>query len=590
MTYEGIVPETPVSIGRLNTPMKFLAPTFCLTLALFCAPDARAQQTVDITVSDRALNPVDTRIFGQFLERASWGEPGPEAVADPKTGRLPTPIMAMLREVAPPVIRFPGGTDIDFIDWRDMIDNAPSRPGAARPVTRGRGGDITNRFGYHEYFELRDQLGNETILVLNLLDAVAKRKPLEQAAIDATGLVAYANAPQGARLPDGMPDWAAVRAQNGHPLPFGAEYVQIGNETWVDNFERPLKEAWPDADNAEVARYYAACVKRTMELIRQIDPDIKIIVDNKAVYGAQAEMFKDPWIVANLAYVAHHNYAYGPLNKVRLKRADSEQRDDVDIAELSTDDLWALWTTQPGGLDGKGWSAADAPRGPAPHIKAALTEWNWNQWSYSQLKPQPEINSEVAAGLGVAGFLHGLMRSGEQEGLATQSMLLGVSWGIAGIHADPTGKEAPYFSPQIQATTFYRWHHGNRRLQVDSGPIPRLSINVESWGAGGLIPRGALVDPLATRDDKTLYVHLINRSLREPMRVRVKLDGLRAATPRARLVSLVGNAFTQDKEQLRPKVFAEKESEVVLANDALEVELPPHSISVVEVALQDLAE
>lgn len=565
--------------------MKFLAPAFCLSFALFCAPDARAQQTIAVTVSDRVLNPVDTRIFGQFLERASWGEPGPEALADPKTGRLPAPIMAMLREMAPPVIRFPGGTDIDFIDWRDMIDNAPSRTDAARPITKGRGGDITNNFGHDEYFELRDQLGSETILVLNLLDAVAKRKPLDVAALDATGLVAYANARQGAKLPDGMPDWAAVRARNGHPLPFNAEYVQIGNETWVDNFERPLKEAWPDADEPQIARYYAACVKRYMELIRQIDPDIKIIVDGKALYGAETEMFKDPWIVANLAFVAHHNYAYGPLKNVSLKRVGREKREAVDNAELSTDDYWALWTTQPGGLDNKGWSAADAPKGPAPHVKAALTEWNWNQWSYKDLKPQPAINYEVAAGLGVAGFLHGLMRSGEQQGLATQSMLLGVSWGIAGIHADPTGKKAPYFSPQTQATTFYRWHHGNRRLQVNAEPMPRLNINVESWGESGILARGAIVDPLATRDDQKLYVHLINRSLREPMRVKVNLDGLRAATPGARLFSLVGDAFMQDEKQLRPKVFAEKQSEVVLANNALEVELPPHSINVVELDL-----
>ena len=308
-------------------------------------------------------------------------------------------------------------------------------------------------------------------------------------------------------------------------------------------------------------------------------------MDAQAVAGAQNELFKDPWVKQNLAFVAHHAYAFGPLTNVRLTKAGEKERQKVDNAELSSDDYWALWTTQPGGLDAQGLAQSGVPRGPAPHIKAALTEWNWNQWSYNQLKPQPQINYEVAAGLGSASFLHAIMRAGEQQRLATQSMLLGVSWEIAGIHADPKGVEAPYFSPQAQTTTFYRHHHGDRRLKVEAAAMPRLSIQVESWGEAGKIARGAIVDPLATRDDKTLYVHLVNRNLREPVRARVRLDGLPLAPTGARLISLVGDAFEKDPKKLRPKVFAEKQSDVAVNAGIIEVELPAHSISVVEVPL-----
>ena len=72
--------------------LRFLALALAFSLAL--APIARAIETVEITVSNQVENPVDTRLFGQFLERASWGEPGPEAVADPQTGALPAPIVS----------------------------------------------------------------------------------------------------------------------------------------------------------------------------------------------------------------------------------------------------------------------------------------------------------------------------------------------------------------------------------------------------------------------------------------------------------------------------------------------------------------
>jgi alpha-N-arabinofuranosidase len=42
-----------------------------------------------VVVKDQTLHAVDKRLFGQFLERASWGEPGPEAFADSVTGQLP---------------------------------------------------------------------------------------------------------------------------------------------------------------------------------------------------------------------------------------------------------------------------------------------------------------------------------------------------------------------------------------------------------------------------------------------------------------------------------------------------------------------
>ncbi len=113
-----------------------------------------------------------------------------------------------------------------------MIDNVPGR-GTDRPLSTGYKGDkVTNRFGYDECLRLCGELSSEVIVVVNFRDGVLQHKPLEEAAQHAASLLAYCNAPLGAELPQGMEDWPAIRAQNGHAKPYRVKYVQIGNETW----------------------------------------------------------------------------------------------------------------------------------------------------------------------------------------------------------------------------------------------------------------------------------------------------------------------------------------------------------------------
>ena len=131
-----------------------------------------------------------------------------------------------------PILRFPGGSDVDYVDWRDMIDNVPGRPTGERPISTPRGNQISNKFGYDEYLRLCEPLQIETHLVVNFADGFLRRKPLAEAAQHAAALVAYCNAPLGASLPGGMADWPSVRAQNGHPEPYRVKYWEIGNENW----------------------------------------------------------------------------------------------------------------------------------------------------------------------------------------------------------------------------------------------------------------------------------------------------------------------------------------------------------------------
>ena len=80
-----------------------------------------------------------------------------------------------------------------------MID-LPSRD--ERPVSIGnQGHEVTNRFGYDEFYELTEILDSEAIIPFNFFDAYLKRVPLEEAALHQVGLVAYCNAEVGQKLP-----------------------------------------------------------------------------------------------------------------------------------------------------------------------------------------------------------------------------------------------------------------------------------------------------------------------------------------------------------------------------------------------------
>lgn len=150
-----------------------------------------------LEISDEVSHALSSDVFGQFLERPSWGgERGPEGVCDDQ-GKLSPEIEKYLADLRAPVVRFPFGTDGDYVDWQDLID-LPGR--AERPSTTGHTGEkVTNRLGLREYFELARRMGWRTILVTNLRDALYRKKPLADAAAHATALVEYARDPSGQR-------------------------------------------------------------------------------------------------------------------------------------------------------------------------------------------------------------------------------------------------------------------------------------------------------------------------------------------------------------------------------------------------------
>ncbi len=481
-----------------------------------------AEDGAVLHVEDRVAARVAPEIFGQFLERPSWGgEFGPEGLVDEK-GRLPTEVGRMLRELSPPVLRFPGGTDVDHMDWTDLIDHAPGREAAKRPVSIGKNGnEVTNRFGLDEFFTLAGELGSQVVLVGNLRQALYRERPLEEAARHEAGLLAYANARPGAILPAGMPDWGAVRARNGRAEPAGVRYFMVGNETY---FFWPPKNAEARAklglaDDEAAWEWFRECLLAYGRALKAVDPSVELIIDgfhdahnpaNDIPNAARRKLYLDPEIRALYSHLGAHHYAPMGFSGTRL------QGQSTPSAELSEEQVWYGLVAAPGLYDDRGQNIGFGgyyKEMAEAGYRVAVTEWNFNAWNTGRVMAGRSFGIEVPARLATAGFLHGILRQAGVVSLATQSMLLGTSWDITAIRADPAGKEPPYWFPQGQVSRFYRHLTGNELLvsRLERSPSVAHPPQFTPWWPQ--LESLALLDALVTRSATATYVHVINRSL-----------------------------------------------------------------------------
>lgn len=532
-----------------------------------------------ITVTPRELHSVDRRLFGQFLERASFGEPGPERAVVPGTHRLQDSVLEKLRAMQIPVLRFPGGTDVDFIDWTDLVDHAPGRSAERPEYTTGHTGQpITNTFGYDEFLALCAELGSEALLVVNFQDALLRRKPLADAVRHAAGLVAYCNALQGAALPAGMPDWPAIRARNGHPEPHVVPYFQIGNETWF---------IWPQIEalgltHDEALTWYLDCLEAYVTAMRAVDPSIQLIVDGPPA----AELI--PALRTRLGdavqYVADHFYwptGYGTVTR---------NGHAFPASELTVDDTWYAWvaTACIDPVTGMTGVFPDTFAHARQHGYAvAETEWNWNGWRGRGLAPPP-LESCLARGLGAAGILHGLLRQGDVLKLATQSMCVGCGWkALASIVYDPDGAEPAHMMPAGQAVMFYNLHHGDALLEVVTDGIARYDQPNHIGYAPNLPAHPvAYLDVLATGSDAALYVHVINRYVDRDVPVTLDLSAFRLAG-KCGIQHLYQGRLRNDPEPGESnEMVSFSEAPVAITGDHITVTLPKRSISIIELPLR----
>ncbi|MCP5412394.1 MAG: alpha-N-arabinofuranosidase [Alphaproteobacteria bacterium] len=192
-------------------------------LALLPAASAVAQNDapaqVSVTVDLSKPGPViDRHIYGQFAEHLGTGIYGGVWVGE--NSRIPnihgyrSDVLAALKKIHVPVIRWPGGCFADIYDWRDGIGPRGKRP--TRINVHWGGVLEDNSFGTHEFMNYSELVGADPYVSIN----VGSLPPY-----DAAQWVEYMTSSENATL-------ANERRANGRDKPWNLKYLGIGNEIW----------------------------------------------------------------------------------------------------------------------------------------------------------------------------------------------------------------------------------------------------------------------------------------------------------------------------------------------------------------------
>jgi alpha-N-arabinofuranosidase len=182
------------------------------------APPVAAERVQLSLDASRSGAKIDRNIFGQFAEHLGHGIyggvwVGPDSTV-PSTRGIRNDVVAALRALKVPNVRWPGGCFADEYHWRKGIGPADERAVTLNP---NWGGVIEpNSFGTHEFMDFLDQIGAEAFVSVN----VGSGTPQE-----AADWLEYLTAAQPTTL-------ALERARNGHPAPYRIAYLGIGNESW----------------------------------------------------------------------------------------------------------------------------------------------------------------------------------------------------------------------------------------------------------------------------------------------------------------------------------------------------------------------
>ena len=173
-----------------------------------------------------------------------------------------------LYDLHPGLFRFPGGCIVEGTDlgsryrWKDSVG-----PVENRPLNENRWQyTFKYRFypdyyqsyglGFYEYFLLSEDIGAEPLPVLSCglacqfqnTDESAHQSvdELQEYVDDALDLIEFANGGTDT-------EWGALRAEMGHPEPFGLKFIGIGNEQWgetypehLEPFIEAIREAYPE--------------------------------------------------------------------------------------------------------------------------------------------------------------------------------------------------------------------------------------------------------------------------------------------------------------------------------------------------------
>ncbi len=498
-----------------------------------------------IVILDEKIGRVNPNIFGHFAEHLGRciyegiyvGEDSPI----PNTRGIRNDVIEAMKQISPPVLRWPGGCFADDYHWRDGIGQKTER----RKTVNIHWGKVveSNQFGTHEFVDFCRLIGAEPYICLNL----GSGSPEE-----AKDWIEYCNF-------DGDSSLAEERSRNGSSKPFGVKYWGIGNELWGCGGQ------WePDAYAAEVKRYQTfihahspftiACGPRgnnTFELRR----------DWVLRFFEEFERKQHPRSRPLDAFALHF-YTRGP-----------DAGGDLEFSEDQY--YWMLRETL--GMEERIKQVRAGMDAYDPDRKMGLIIDEWGTWHPQAqhdtgLEQQNTVRDALVAALNLDIFVRRadevIMTNIAQTINVLQAMIL-------------TNEDRMVLTPTYHVYNLYQKHQAGDSLRV---LVDSPEISFECGGEKLSLPA---VAGSASVKEGSVFLSLTNLHLRESVEVDIFLlssDGIKIKDVKAR--ELTGKDGHDHNSVGNPNAVTPQASKISAGElKGGKFSLPPHSVTVLEIAL-----
>ncbi len=510
--------------------MKRIFPVFCF-LILFIKGSA---QTEIVLNTDSVAQKINKNIYGHFAEHLGRCIYDGFYVGDsnkkiPNTEGVRNDVIAALRKMKIPLLRWPGGCFADTYHWKDGVGPKDKRPTMVNTWWGGVTED--NSFGTHNFLNMCEQLDADPYLSGNVGSGTVQ---------EFSQWLQYVNF-------DGkspMSDW---RRQNGRDKPWNVKYWGIGNE------------AWGCGGNMS-AEYYANIYKQYATFMTDWKNNNSLF---RIASGASDADYH--WTEVLMREIPHSMIAGTGLHHYSVIdwNHKSSATDFTEEQYFAT--LKSAWQMEE--LVTKHSAIMDKYD---PQKKIALVVDEWGGW----YDVEPGTNS---------GFLY-------QQNTMRDAMLAGMTLNIFNNHSDRvrmanlaqtinvlqavilTNKEKIILTPTYHVMEMYNVHQDAMLLPLD--------IKTDNYTLGNeSLPA---VSGSASKDSTGLiHISLTNINSKKDETVTIKVEGKKFSKVSGRILTskkLQDHNTFEDPEKIIPRPF----SGASLKGDNLIVKLPPFSVVVIE--------
>lgn len=506
---------------------------FLIAIFFFFAKIASSQTTI-ILKADSAKQIINKNIYGHFAEHLGHCIYDGFYVGDtnkliPNTEGVRNDVIAALRKMKIPALRWPGGCFADTYHWKDGVGPKDKRPSMVNSWWGGVTED--NSFGTNEFLNMCERLGADPYISGNVGSGTVQ---------DLSQWIQYVNF-------DGkspMSDW---RKQNGRYKPWHVQYWGIGNEAW-------------GCGGNMTAEYYANIYRQYATFMNNWIKDGKL---SRIASGASDADYH--WTEVLMRDIPHdllsgvglHHYSVIEWNHKSSATNFSEQQYFTTLkSALQMEELITKHSAIMDKYD--------------PEKKIALVVDEWGGW----YDVEPGTNP---------GFLY-------QQNTMRDAMIAGVTLNIFNNHSDRvrmanlaqtinvlqavilTNKEKIVLTPTYHVMEMYSVHQDARLIPIN--------IKTDDYTLGN--EKLPSVSASASKDSTGLiHISITNINVEKEETISLTIGGEKYTKVTGRILTspkLQDHNTFDEPEKIKPKLF----TGASLKGNLLSIKIPPFSVIVLE--------